>query len=329
MGVSRTLDRGARYPTYAALGPRTERPSDYEIATARLHYYVGRGFAVNVPAQAWYERYQQGSPFRCDDWESFVDPAATTYSAYMARSRALELELDSVCERAETRGDPGRLSDAWRASLAHTLGPLRYPFHGMHMIACYIGQMAPSGRITICALLQAAGELRRIDRLAYRTRELQLLTPGFAEDARERWEEHADYQPLREVIERMLVSYDWGEAFVALNLCLKPSLDRLLARGFAPRAAAAGDEVLQAIVSSFEHDAGFQRSWSHALLAQTCARDDTRAAVTQWIERWRAPVMRAVQALAPSFGVDRAALDAIFADHEAWLCSLPGVPHER
>ena len=40
--------------------------------------------------------------------------------------------------------------------------------HGLQMLAAYVGQMAPSGRITIAGALQAADEMRRVHRLAYR-----------------------------------------------------------------------------------------------------------------------------------------------------------------
>ena len=38
---------------------------------------------------------------------------------------------------------------------------------------------------------------------------------------RQRWEEDGAWQPLREAVENMLIAYDWGEAFVALNLAVK------------------------------------------------------------------------------------------------------------
>src|SRR6185436_7866888 len=118
MGVPRALKPAASYPTYSALGARSARPSDYEIASSRLLYYPERGFEVDVPLRHWYARYQQGSPFRCDDWESFKDPQETTYTAYTTRSRELELELDRVIERIGLQGDPGRLPLEWREQLA-------------------------------------------------------------------------------------------------------------------------------------------------------------------------------------------------------------------
>src|SRR4051812_18131022 len=77
-------DGAATYAHLAAAAARGQAPSDYEIATSRLHYYVGRGFEVAVPLGEWYRRYQAASPLACDDWDRFVDPRQTTYASYVA-----------------------------------------------------------------------------------------------------------------------------------------------------------------------------------------------------------------------------------------------------
>jgi hypothetical protein len=61
---------------------------------------------------------------------------------------------------------------------SHT-GPLRFPGHGLQMLAAYIGKMAPSSGITMAASFQAADEMRRVQRLAYRMRQLQVTHPEF------------------------------------------------------------------------------------------------------------------------------------------------------
>jgi toluene monooxygenase system protein E len=66
-----------------------------------------------------------------------------------------------------------------------------------------------------------------VERLAYRIRQLQMAFPGFADDSKSRWQHEPRWQPLRQFVEQLLVTYDWGEAFVALNLVLKPLIDDL------------------------------------------------------------------------------------------------------
>jgi toluene monooxygenase system protein E len=92
--------------------------------------------------------------------------------------------------------------------------------------------MAPTARITIAATFQAADEMRRVQRLAYRMRQLQVTHPEFGRTALQTWQDDPIWQPLREVIEALLVTWDWGEALVALQFVLKPAFDELFMTQF-------------------------------------------------------------------------------------------------
>src|SRR6185295_19180791 len=78
----------ATYAHLAAIAARGRMPSDYEIATTHLHYYLGRGFEVAMPIGDWYRRFQTESPLACDDWDRFADPRQSTYGSYVAAQQA-------------------------------------------------------------------------------------------------------------------------------------------------------------------------------------------------------------------------------------------------
>jgi toluene monooxygenase system protein E len=141
--------------------------------------------------------------------------------------RDKEIFVDGILEEIEMTGYDGQLSPSWLHVLSR-----RYPGHGLQMLASYIGQMAPSGRTVITAALQAADEMRRVQRLSYRPRQLQHLYPDFATDSKERWQTDPLWQPLRMAIGKLLTSYDWAESFVGLNLVLKPLVDELFMTHF-------------------------------------------------------------------------------------------------
>jgi toluene monooxygenase system protein E len=170
------------------------------------------------------------------------------------------------------------------------------------MLAAYVGQMAPSGRITITAAFQAADEMRRVQRLAYRMRQLQVTHPDFGNAALQIWQDDPMWQPLREVIENLLVTWDWGEALVALQFVLKPAFDELFMTHFARLARAAGDDVLARIFFSLDEDCAWHRAWSRSLI-MTAIRDtpESAAAVERWVARWTPHVDRAVAAFHPIF----------------------------
>jgi len=285
--------------TYWHLVDLPDPPGEYDIATSRLLYYPDRGFEVQVPLDAWYARHQRGSPLCASDWDRFRDPRATTYTTYTALQQAQEAFVDGILEAA----DDVALSPRWLAQLARVLGPVRYPVHGLHMVAAYVGSMAPSGRIVIAAAFQAADEVRRVQRLAYRTRQLERRHPGFAADGKERWLRDPSWQPLRELIERLLVTYDWGEALVALDLVVKPGFDELFGARLARRARAEGDGALAELLGSLDRDCAWHRQWARALVDMAIVdRADNAAVVQRWIDHWRPLVARALEALVPLVG---------------------------
>lgn len=315
--------RGER--TYWHLRELGRVPTRYEIASSRLLCYPTKGFAVQTPAAAWYERYQQRSPLTAGDWERFADPEATTYSSYTKRRRDREAYVDELRERLEP--EQRALGQAWLDRLRHGFAPLRYPCHGLMMLASYLGSMAPSGRITIAAAFQAADELRRIHCFAYHLAALQQRHPGLGDDARARWQDADAFQPLRRLVERALVTWDFGACFAVLNLVLKPTFDALVLAELATSAHEAGDRLLELELGSLSQDATWHRAWTQALVATALAQHpDNRAVLEGWVADWIGPAQEAIAALAPLLvhGDVAAALERVRKTHHELLirCGL-------
>jgi toluene monooxygenase system protein E len=281
--------------TYSHLAAARRVPTEYELVTSRLLHYVARGgFEVNASMAAWYDRHQRGSRLAGVDWEAFADPRGTTYTTYVALQRAAEAHVDGVLRTIDETGYDHSLDPGWLDVLERVLAPARFPMHGFQMLAAYVGQMAPASRLVVAASFQAADEVRRIQRVAYRTAQLRRIRPHFGETSRGTWENDPMWQPLREAIERALVAFDWGEALVALNVCLKPAFDALVLEELVACARARGDALLAVIATSFAADARWHQDWTRALVAM--AGDPHRAALSAWAGVW---LPRARAAIAP------------------------------
>lgn len=286
--------------TYWHLLQQRRMPSEYEIVTSKLLCYTGEGFTgkrfeIDVPLKDWYRRYQEESPLVCSSWEKFHDPRETTYTKYTRLQRDKEIFVDGILEEIECTGYDAHLRPEWLRTFARLVAPLRYPGHGFQMIASYIAQMAPSGRIAITGALQSADEMRRIQRIAYRIRQLQNIYPGFASDGRTLWQTDEIWQPLREAVEKLLVAYDWAESFVGLNLVLKPLIDELFMKHLSDLALRQDDYLLGQILFSLNEDCQWHRQWSQALV-RMAIEDNSRnkGTIQDWIHRWYPLVTRAV-----------------------------------
>jgi toluene monooxygenase system protein E len=281
--------------TYWHLGADRRLPSDYEIATSRLLTHVARGgFAVALPASEFYARHQAGSLLTSDRFEDFVDPRATTYTRYVDLGREREAYVGRLLGSIEESEHDRQLPPEWLETLGRLLSPLRFACHGLQMAAAYVGQMAPSGRIAVAALFQCGEEIRRIQRLAYRLALLARPRPEVAALGRALWQSDPAWQPFRRAIETLLVTYDWGEALCALNLCLKPAIDDLFFGQLARAAESAGDHLDAQILAALGEDAAWHRAWTDALLDLTFAdRPANRAIVARWTGAW-APAVEAI-----------------------------------
>ena len=297
----------AQQKTYWHLLQQRRMPSEYEIITSKLLCYTGEGFTgkrfeVDVPLLDWYKRFQEDSPLTCSSWEEFRDPRETTYTKYTEIQRDKEIFVDGILEEIETSGYDGQFSPQWLHVLSRVVAPFRFPGHGLQMVASYIAQMAPSGRIVITATLQAGDEMRRVQRIAYRVCQLQRVYRGFATDSKTLWQSDPLWQPLRFAIEKLLISYDWAEAFVALNLVLKPLIDEMFMSHLSDLALREGDYLLGQVFYSLNEDCRWHRDWSQALTRMLIAENPHNLDTIQgWVEKWRPIATRAVQALAPVF----------------------------
>jgi toluene monooxygenase system protein E len=281
--------------TFSAFGDVRKMPSEYEIMTHAQNWTLRENrsstFEQN-PSSApnlWFLTYRDNSPLQAEDWDAYRDPDALTYKAYVNLQSEAEAKVQGVLEAHAEEGSDALLSAGSVALLGHLLTPSRYLCHGFQQVEAYIGYMAPSSYITNAACFSTADFLRRVTTVAYRTRELQLAWPdsGIGSAERSLWEDHDSWQPARKAVEYALVSYDWAEAFTALNLVLGPTLDDVLLSQLGQVAKSNGDDLTWLLGSLLAADSRRRGRWSHALAELAVAqRPANRAVLAKWITRW-------------------------------------------
>ena len=282
--------------TFSVFGDVRRMPSEYEIVTHGQNWTLRQNRAAafeqnpSSAANLWFLTYRDNSPLRAD-WDAFRDPDALTYKAYVNLQADAETKLGGVLEAHAAAGADAALDAGSVALLGHAFTPSRYLCHGFQQVQAYIGYMAPSSYITNAAGLGTADFLRRVTTIAYRTRELQLAHPesGIGSAERALWEDHEGWQPARRAIEYALVSYDWAEAFTALDLVLAPTLDNVLLTQLGQVAKERGDLQTWLITTFLAEDSRRRGRWSRALAdLATTQRPENRAVFAKWIDRWSA-----------------------------------------
>jgi toluene monooxygenase system protein E len=294
--MNESINRPRRRRTFSAFGDVRKMPSEYEIVTHGQNWTMRdnrpSAFEQNPssPPNLWFLTYRDQSPLQAENWEQFREPDSLTYRMYVNAQAESESKVHGVLEEYALLGSDTTFAPGWLELLGTLYTPSRYAVHGFQQIEAYIGYLAPTSYITNPAGLSTADFLRRNTTIAYRTRELQLAHPESGigtEREREHWQEHPAWQGTRKAVESALATYDWGEAFTALNLVLLPTIDDVLTRQFAEVALANGDNLSWLLQSFLDADNQRRNRWSQALAAFAIQqKPKSGKAIEKWVTKW-------------------------------------------
>ncbi|RZL94149.1 MAG: toluene hydroxylase [Variovorax sp.] len=286
--------RTRRAKTWSSFGQLGRKPSEYEVVTHNMNHTVGAiplEMGPDVHGNRWLIQHRDNTALKVDALHGFRDPDQMTYRKYTQEMDQQETYVDGLLQQyGEVRDSDRDLNPKALDFLATALAPARYLGHGLQMISAYVQQLAHSSYLGNCAAFQTADQLRRVQRVAYRTRQLADAHPqrGFGTSERATWQNDADWQPAREAIERLMVAYDWDQAFVGLNLVVKPVADELFLNAFAEVARRHGDELDALIADNLFLDAQRSQRWTAEACRAMVEADGANAFVLrERLAQWR------------------------------------------
>jgi hypothetical protein len=325
-------ERHRRRPlkTWSAFGDLGRRPSEYEIVTHKMNHTLRDTPLELSPDQygnLWLMRHRDGIKLTVPDWNGFRDPDQLTYRKYVTCQDNSETYIDAILQEFVSIDQIGNAPDFLQTCMT----PSRYLVHGLQMMSAYLQQLAPSSYVGNCAAFQAADQLRRVQRVAYRTKQLDLAYPerSFGRTERIAWEQQPDWQALRKGIELLLISFDWDDAFVGLNLVVKPLADEITLRQFAVVARRLDADLDALFADNLFLDAERSRRWTAALTRFALAGNPAnREHLYVLIAKWRPvadEIMAAGGRLLGSFSSDpHSAARIVASAGGAWRDFLDG-----
>lgn len=288
--------------TWSHLAGRRRKPSEYEIVSVGLHYNdrdKNAPFELdpNVFMARWYKAHRNNVTIKHPDWNAFRDPDELVYRTYNMLQDGQETYVFGLFDQFNEREHDKGLESTWAGTLARLYTPSRYLFHTLQMASAYLMQIAPASTITNCAAFQAADSFRWLSHCAYRTKELSLTFPtkGFSKDERMYWETDNAWQGYRELMEKVLVTWDWDESFVALNLVAKPAIEEVVLRKLGEAGRHNGDTLLGMLTDAELVDAQRHRRWSTALVRMMLDVPGNEKAIKSFINKWQPLADKAIE----------------------------------
>lgn len=289
--------------TWSHLAARRRKPSEYEIVSANLHY---NDRDANAPYEldpgmfmnTWYKKNTFGTALKHADWNAFRDPEEVVYRTYNMMQDGQETYVFGLFDQFNQREHDVALDARWAGTLARFYTPSRYLFHTIQMASAYVGQTSPASTITNCNYFQMADSFRWLSHTAYRTKELSGAFPdkGFAADERKYWETDPVWQGFRELMEKTLTVWDWGEAIVVLNLVAKPAIEEAVLRKLGESARHNGDTLLGLLTDAQLVDAARHRRWIAVLVKMALETPGNLELIQGWIAKWEPLADKAIDA---------------------------------
>lgn len=241
------------------------------------------------------------SRLRLTDPYEFADPRQLYYTPYVTRRAAFHEEFGKTLSYLEQRGLLARLPAGWRQLLETVVVPLRHYESGAQLVSVTGARFAYGTSVEQCCTFAAFDRIGNAQLLS----RVGIAVGGGAADAlaiaKQAWTEEPYLQPLRRYTERAMVTADWAEALVAVDIA-DSLLYPLLYRQLDERALQTGAGAYSLVAAPLSNWFDDQRTWLDALF--TAWRTDPELADVNHRElngidaRWRPQAEEAVAAIA-------------------------------
>jgi phenol hydroxylase P1 protein len=242
------------------------------------------------------ERY---SALRLTDPYAYTDPRQFYYTPYVTNRAAMHDEFGKTLSYLEQRDLLAKLPAQWRAVLASVVVPLRHYESGAQLVTVAGARFAYGTSLEQCCTFAA---FDRIGNAQMLSRVGIAMSSGAGDqlgNAKREWLDGAHLQPLRRLVEEIMVVDDWAEGLLAVDLVDSLAYP-LVYRGLDEAALVGGAGAYSLFAQHLTGWFADQRKWLDALVAAWAGDPDNGAANREALGRIVATWgVRAREALEP------------------------------
>lgn len=240
------------------------------------------------------------SALRLTDPYAYTDPRQFYYMPYVTNRAALHDEFGKTLGYLEERELLARMPEAWRGILASAVVPLRHFESGAQLITVAGARFAYGTSLEQCCTYAAFDRIGNAQMLSRVGLALGSGTADILTTAKQEWTDSGHLQPLRRLVEEIMIVEDWAEGLLAVDI-IDSLIYPLLYAGLDERALLGGAGAYSLFAQHLSTWFKDQRRWLDALV--TAWREDpehgesNQAHLTRIDSTWRPRAQEAVQAL--------------------------------
>lgn len=241
------------------------------------------------------------SALRLTDPYAYTDPRQFYYTPYVTNRAAMHDEFGKTLSYLEKRDLLAKLPAQWRAVLASVVVPLRHYESGAQLVTVAGARFAYGTSLEQCCTFAA---FDRIGNAQMLSRVGIAMSSGAGDqlgNAKREWLDGAHLQPLRRLVEEIMVVDDWAEGLLAVDLV--DSLAYPLVYSGLDEAALLGGAGAYSLFA--QHLTGWfadQRKWLDVLVAAWAGDPDNgtanREALGRIVATWGVRAREALEPLA-------------------------------
>lgn len=237
---------------------------------------------------------------RLTDPYSFADPRGFYYTPYVTNRAALHDEFGKTLSYLEDRELLGRMPQDWRDVLGSVVIPLRHYESAAQLVSVAGARFAYGTSLEQCCTFAAFDRIGNAQMLSRVGIALGGGTGDALTTAKTEWLAGEHLQPMRRLVEEIMVVSDWAEGLLAIDF-VDTLLYPMVYSGLDERALLAGAGAYSLFAQHLSAWFTDQRKWLDALIAAWREDPEHGAAnaehLTRIAESWRPRAEHAVDAL--------------------------------
>ena len=233
------------------------------------------------------------------DWYVFRDPRQFYYATYNISRAAMQQSFDDAMTFVDKRNLLGSVNAEWLAKVEWYLLPLRHVEWAANMNCQLIADWGYGAQITSASAFCGADRLglgqiiSRIGLLLGRGTDEKLV------EAKRVFTADPDWQPLRRVVEDLLVVHDWFETYVAQLVVLDGLIYPLITEAFDKAGGPNGASSVSMLTGFMTDWFADNSRWTDAVLKAAAAESDAnRELLSEWLSKWTARARDAIEPIA-------------------------------
>jgi propane monooxygenase small subunit len=249
---------------------------------------------------------QEWTAAKSSDWHAFLDPNEEWDQTIYRNNSAVVRQVDLCLKNAKRARAYSGWSSAWVKFIERNLGAWMHAENGLALhVFTAVQRSGPTNMINTAVAVNAAHKMRFAQDLALFNLDLSEADVHFDGDAhKEVWKDAPEWQPTREVVERLTAVGDWCELLFATNIVYEQLVGSLFRSELIMQIAARnGDYITPTIVGTGEHDYDRDLAYTRNLF-QILTRDEEHGPANKelfgsWLATWVPRCLEAAHALQP------------------------------